>query len=412
MDNSTCGIRKVAACLTVQYTIDNRSSAGDFILIGPGIYSETITISKNLTFKGAFFGRTFLDGNSSGTVVSILRGVTASMESLTIRNGYVSTAVVSSIAGGINNEGELSLRATIVTGNSVNASKLIFTPMAGGILNQGTLSLSDSIVSYNVAGGGCAEAGGILNYSGTVTIDHSLIAENKVLNLGICGVGPGSMSTASGYYNMYGNSVVKTTTFWKNGIVVLGSLAIDRSTVSDSDAHGIVNGGGLTVINSTITGSTGSGIVNMFTALIGVVQMSNSTVAENAGDGVVFGAPLYSKIRNSILAANGGSDCKGDFFSGDYNLVQNMDGCRSYGGSHDITGVSAELRRLGWYGGPTQTMELRRRSPAIDAGDPSGCKDGAGNLILTDQRGLPRPERRGGRCDIGAVEVQRDRMGW
>lgn len=37
----------------------------------------------------------------------------------------------------------------------------------------------------------------------------------------------------------------------------------------------------------------------------------------------------------------------------------------------------------------------------------SGCRDGVGALILTDQRGFVRPFPTGGRCDIGAYE-----FGW
>jgi hypothetical protein len=60
-------------------------------------------------------------------------------------------------------------------------------------------------------------------------------------------------------------------------------------------------------------------------------------------------------------------------------------------------------------GGPTQTQALLSGSPAIDAGNPSGCTDGNGHLLKTDQRGMPRhdPEDTRG-CDIGAYESQRD----
>jgi len=64
----------------------------------------------------------------------------------------------------------------------------------------------------------------------------------------------------------------------------------------------------------------------------------------------------------------------------------------------------------GPYGGPTQTIPLLYQSPAIDAGNPSGCTDSQGHLLKTDQRGQPRPntedikDKRG--CDIGAYETQ------
>jgi hypothetical protein len=60
-------------------------------------------------------------------------------------------------------------------------------------------------------------------------------------------------------------------------------------------------------------------------------------------------------------------------------------------------------------GGPTQTHALLARSPAIDAGNPSGCRDQFGAALTTDQRGFPRfvdGNNDGAvRCDIGAFEL-------
>ena len=58
-------------------------------------------------------------------------------------------------------------------------------------------------------------------------------------------------------------------------------------------------------------------------------------------------------------------------------------------------------------GGPTQTMALLAGSPAIDTGNPAGCTDGKGHLLITDQRGLPRPDTEDSHgCDMGAYERQ------
>jgi len=68
-----------------------------------------------------------------------------------------------------------------------------------------------------------------------------------------------------------------------------------------------------------------------------------------------------------------------------------------------------DLNTLGYYGGPTQTMPLLSGSPAIDGGNPSGCTDDQGNLLKTDQRGMPRPDTEDkGDCDMGAYESQSD----
>jgi hypothetical protein len=60
----------------------------------------------------------------------------------------------------------------------------------------------------------------------------------------------------------------------------------------------------------------------------------------------------------------------------------------------------------GFIGGTTQTVS---GSPAIDAGDASGCTDGQGNLLNADQPGMPRPDPGDtGGCDMGADERQND----
>jgi len=81
----------------------------------------------------------------------------------------------------------------------------------------------------------------------------------------------------------------------------------------------------------------------------------------------------------------------------------------AFSNSGDRNNTNAVLGTLGYYGGPTPTIPLLTGSPAIDAGNPSGCTDGHGNLLKTDQRGKPRhdPEDTGG-CDIGAFERQSD----
>jgi len=79
----------------------------------------------------------------------------------------------------------------------------------------------------------------------------------------------------------------------------------------------------------------------------------------------------------------------------------------AFSNSGDRNNTNAVLGTLGYYGGPTPTIPLLTGN--IDAGNPSGCTDGHGNLLKTDQRGKPRhdPEDTGG-CDIGAFERQSD----
>jgi hypothetical protein len=90
-----------------------------------------------------------------------------------------------------------------------------------------------------------------------------------------------------------------------------------------------------------------------------------------------------------------------------YNL--SSDNTCNFNDTGDLNNTDPKLGQFGTYGGPTQTIPLLSGSPAIDAGNPSGCTDGKGHLLKTDQRGKPRPDKEDtGGCDMGAYERQKD----
>ncbi|HEY4900437.1 MAG TPA: choice-of-anchor Q domain-containing protein [Terriglobales bacterium] len=75
----------------------------------------------------------------------------------------------------------------------------------------------------------------------------------------------------------------------------------------------------------------------------------------------------------------------------------------------DLNNIDPLLGPLQYNDGPTQTMAIQARSPAIDAGNSSGCIDGQEHLLKTDQRGMPRPDTEDKiGCDMGAYERQTD----
>lgn len=170
----------------------------------------------------------------------------------------------------------------------------------------------------------------------------------------------------------------------------------------------------------------------LFEAAIRTSYLYNVTVSGNRADvnedDTGDGGGIYSTgsvyLYNNILAENsdGSSqfvhpDCSFDtFLSGalgaaQYNLVGDDTGCEGLFDDDpgndiegNLVGLDPELAALGDYGGPTLTHALYRPSPARDAGDPDGCLDADGDPLTVDQRGEPRPESAGGRCDMGAVE--------
>ena len=227
------------------------------------------------------------------------------------------------------------------------------------------------------------------------------------------------------------------------GIYNYGTLTINSSTISGNVATwgcitrpvfcfggfggGIYSEGTLIINNSTVSGNVaqtpsrcvyacdpgnGGGIGNNGTLII-----SNSTISGNSAPGVVFRPPTGGGIKgsatlqNSIVANNYGGNCSGTMTSKGYNM--SSDGTCNFSNSGDRNNVTnSMLGTLGNYGGPTQTIPLLSGSPAIDGGNPSGCTDGNGHLLTTDQRGYPRPntedieDKKG--CDMGAYERQSD----
>ena len=91
--------------------------------------------------------------------------------------------------------------------------------------------------------------------------------------------------------------------------------------------------------------------------------------------------------------------------SNGYNL--SSDNTCNFNDTGDLNNTDPKLGRLQNNGRPTQTQALLPGSPAIDAGNPSGCTDGHGHL--TDQRSQPRPDHEDSSgCDMGAHECQTD----
>ena len=199
-------------------------------------------------------------------------------------------------------------------------------------------------------------------------------------------------------------------------------LTISKSTISGNSANesgGIDNRGTLTISNSTVSGNSANFRGNAFGGGIyngGVLAINNSTISGNSAHGGLgsFGGGIYNgtatpaTLENSIVAnSDSGGNCYGSMKSNGYNL--SSDGSCNFNHAGDLNNHDPLLGPLENNGGPTQTMALSAGSPAIDAGNPSGCTDGQGHLLTTDQRGMPRPDKEDSvGCDMGAYESQSD----
>jgi hypothetical protein len=269
----------------------------------------------------------------------------------------------------VRNSGDLTLQSVTLSGGS--------SSYGGGVFNSfgGILTIENSTISGNTG----VRGGGVSNY-GALTIENSTISGNTA-------------SFGGGVYNNF-----------------FSNVTIENSTISGNTASfggGVFNySGGLYLTNSTISGNIANeagGLLNTtygpFNCCYnGFLTLNNSLIAGNQ-------ATIAPEIENfgivnannfNLFGANGDAGVTG-FTPGPTDIVP----------APGVV-VADILGPLENNGGPTETHALVAGSPAIDAGDPGGCLDNSGALLLTDQRGFARHVDGNNdgtvRCDIGAFE--------
>src|SRR5262249_36089302 len=194
----------------------------------------------------------------------------------------------------------------------------------------------------------------------------------------------------------YGGGIDNTGTLTINNSTVSGNLARKGRNFVGGEGGGIGSSGPLTINNSTLSGNVGvgGGIFNS-----GPLTISNSTLGGNFGGGLFWSATLQDNIFAKSF------NCPGQKTPNGHNPSKHNT-C-NFTGPGDMNNINPNLGSLQNNGGPTQTMALPSGSPAVDAGNPSGCTDSSGHLLKTDQRGMPRPDPEDtGGCDMGAYERQ------
>ena len=332
-------------------------------MVAPATYPENLSIGISLTIAGSNASTTIIDGGNANTVVTVSGG-RVTFSKLTVQHGY---AFGNNSGGGINNLAILTIRDSIIGWNIARLGG------GGGIFNYGTLAISKSTITGNSAIAG----GGIENYGGKLTLTSSTISGNQAIPPG-CPHGCGSS----------GGGILNNATMTMANSTVARNVAIGGLCRHPCPGRGggIFNQGTLTISNTTVSGNGDKCIF-----------------CSQVGGGIWGGATL----QNSIVADNNHGNCYGTMTSEGYNL--SSDNTCNFSGPGDLNNIDPMLGPLQNNGGPTQAMALPSGSPATDAGNPTGCTDGRGHLLKTDQRGKPRPDKEdAGGCDMGAYESQSD----
>jgi beta-glucanase (GH16 family) len=296
-----------------------------------------------------------LDGGGGDRALIVDAGLTVNVSHLTVTNGYGFQ-----VAGGILNNGDLTLDHVTVTGNTVETDAGDFWQGGGGIYNGGnsTFNLIDSTVRGNETQGGI-DGGGVYAFFGTtVTIERSTISGNTASNVG------GGMRTL-GNSNIINSTLSgNVSTAWHGGAIFHtdGQMSITNATITEN----------------TAPSGTAAGIVSAdFGGLAPVITLANTIVANN-----------ITGTSCAVVNFGGGA---ANVVSAGHNI--DSDATCNLTAAGDLPNTDPLLDPLADNGGATQTHALLVGSPAIDAANTAVCPP-------TDQRGVARDAA----CDVGAFE--------
>ena len=194
----TTRINVPAQFSTIQLAID-QAVDGDTILVAPGTYKENIVWNGEnivvasqilLTNDTSYIGRTIIDGNANGSVVTIsgVSSANALLVGFTITNGAYSTYSPNYGAGINCVNSSLRMKHLNITGNSIKFGN---GDGGGGGMALRTSSVTvDSVVFQNNSavgpGGGCDWCGGeaIFFENDASTIQHARIINNSIIIVG------------------------------------------------------------------------------------------------------------------------------------------------------------------------------------------------------------------------------------
>ncbi len=271
-----------------------------------GVCHGYTVIARDITIVGIKPKRKplpVLDGDASGSVITVTPGATVTIERLVITDGSGTPGSGGTYGGAISNEGTLTLRDVVVRGN-VSADE-------GAISNEGTLTLAGTTtVSGNVGTSDQSYAGGIANWSGaTLTIgDRSVIRGNTggygggLYNQGTV-VLEGEASIRSNHATESGGGVYNEFA----GDITLRDSASIHHNRSDLDAGGIANDFGATLtledsssIHHNRTPANGGGVWNHNGGSL--TLRGSSSIHHNravAGGGVLNAAPSTLTLAGS-----------------------------------------------------------------------------------------------------------------
>jgi len=331
---------------TIQAGID-ASFDGDTVRVASGTYVENINFSGKNIVVGSWFlddgdpsyiSSTIIDGNQSGSVVSLLNGEdnTAKITGFTIQNG------AATYGGGIRCFGS----SPMITNNTINGNST--EVHGGGISCEGwSPTITNNTIIGNTSGN---TAGGIACFFSNATITNNTISGNSADFMG------GGIDCVICSPVIINNTINGNSARLGGGIVCYGtnSAIISNNTISGNcttlGGGGICCSGGSQVITNTILwGNIGSEI-RLYYGNESLVITYCDIQGGWAGEGNIDLDPLFRDPENGDLHLQSitNPDCGGPGNSpcidaGDPQILDGILNCD--------WGLGAERSDMGAYGG-------------------------------------------------------------
>jgi hypothetical protein len=318
-----------AGCLgTIQAALDVAND-GDAIHVGPGAFAGGFTIAKSIRLVGSGARSTVIRGG--GTVVTI-GAFGATVEPTVVISGVTITGGISrsspmsvawtgeegviALGGGVeipsnadfSGGATVTIADSVIRGNRVAPASTVPSGGAGcpdgpcpsalagggGIDNWGSLTLKNTIVADNQVGTASglsalasdADAGGIMSWQGSLTLDESTVRGN----LASATAPNGRFAEAGGIFALGGSLTMTRSAVTDNHASLAASLpdSVDLAAIGG----GMHIGGG--VSTATITGTTISG---------NSISMTNTEGYTNAFSGGIH-SDIETELHGDVVADN------------------------------------------------------------------------------------------------------------
>ncbi len=292
-DSDDC-LSSGTACATINAAV-GLASSGDTINLAAGTYSENVVISgKALSFVGASYATTIIDGNSSGRVIATDSAI--DLTEITLRNGF----------GGGHGGGLYATAPVTLTNVAVLSSTAINN--GGGVYSSQSVAVTNGRFENNSAQqGGGVYAGAALAITGTEFINNTAESWGG----GARAEGPAEL--AGGWFE--GNSADSGAGLYAaSGVTAVSTTFV--SNVAQDFGGGAYVAGTATFAGAAFTnnqGNSGGGLFTDAPATVESVSFRGNT-GVGGGGGAYFNAPVtltnsnfYTNVTGSGTVFGGGA---------------------------------------------------------------------------------------------------------